>query len=66
MKSSPQGIIEILHSISNIKINEETSIKEIDFYFNSSTEPMTASEFIPDSFTRQLCELIENYLIGKE
>lgn len=58
-KHSPEKIVEILHSIDKITINDE-----VDFWFKDNDKhPESLHGFHYGSFTRCLMELIESYLI---
>lgn len=59
MKQSPKEIIEILHSIEKLSVEDG----ELDTWFKDTEFPMVTREFIPESFTRQLLDLIEGYLL---
>ena len=59
-KHSPQKIVEILHSIKELSVKDG----ELDVLFIDSTSGWESiSGFIPESFTRQLLELIEGHLL---
>lgn len=61
-KFSPEDIVDILHSVSRLSIEDG----ELDAFFDDSQEPMGIREFIPSSFTRQLLELIERHLLDEQ
>ena len=59
---SPEKIVEILHSITKVSLDESL---ELDTWFdgkvgNGDIEGING--FIPNSFTRELLELIEKHL----
>ncbi len=56
---SPGLIVNILHSISKLKIDE---FGELEAWFDDSQYPEVSTGFIPGSFTRELLELIERHL----
>jgi hypothetical protein len=55
---SPEKIVEILHSITKLELNE---VGELETWFDSSY-PEVARSFVLGSFTRELLELIESHL----
>ena len=59
MKHSPEKIVEILHSIKNFSIEDG----ELDTWFEDSQYFEGIRGFIPNSFTRDLLELIERHLL---
>ena len=63
-KHTPEQIVEILHSINRLSV--ENKAKELDTWFTNSSYPEYPEgirSFIPGSFTRRLLELIEDYLL---
>lgn len=57
-KRTPEEIVKILHSISEIRVtNEDTEV-----FFDDSPIAESISGFERGSFTRQLLEFIEEYL----
>lgn len=56
---NPQNIIDILHSIKKITIDE---CHQMVVKFNDSHEEFTSSEFVPETFTKELLNLIERHL----
>ena len=61
-KHTPEEIVQILHSISKLS----TKDKELDTWFGNEPHASGIHSFVPESFTRQLLELIEDYLLGDE
>lgn len=59
VKRTPKEIVAILHSISSLDIVDD----ELEVYFDDDKYQSKITGFIPDSFTRQLLELIEDYLL---
>lgn len=59
MKHSPEKIVEILHSIKKFSIEDG----ELDTWFEDSQYPEGIRGFMPNSFTRDLLELIERHLL---
>lgn len=62
MSKTPQDILNILHSITKLHTIEDG---QLDTYFDNSEEAMGISEFVSDSFTRELLELIEYHLLNE-
>lgn len=59
---SPEDIVKILHSFT--KITVDIPCDDIECYFDDCTVPMVSREFLKDSFTRDLIELIGWHLLG--
>ena len=58
-KHTPEKIVKILHSIKILSVKDG----ELDVCFDKDCYFSGISGFIPGSFTRQLLELIEDYLL---
>jgi hypothetical protein len=56
---SPEKIVEILHSITKLNIDE---FGELEVWFDDIQYPSVSAAFIPGSFTRELLELIAEHL----
>ncbi len=59
-KKKPEDIVKILHSITELSIANG----ELDVWFDKNPNPSSPSSFVPESFTRDLLELIELHLLG--
>lgn len=59
-KKSPEEIVQILHSIKTLIIEDG----ELDTWFQDSTCGEGIRGFIPGSFIRELLELIEDHLLN--
>jgi len=62
MKKSSEEIITILTSLTKVSINDG----ELDVYFDGSDEACGVREFLPGSFTRELLEFIQDYMLESE
>jgi hypothetical protein len=62
MRKTPEEIIKVLHSITKVKIDQG----ELDTWFDDDTIPSGIRGFIPNSFTRELLELIEVHLLEED
>lgn len=60
-KHSPEKIVEILHSIVKLEMDGN----ELNVYFDGDENVNVANSFLPQSFTRELLELIEDHLAGR-
>jgi len=61
MKKTPEEIVEILHSITKVSIEDG----ELILRQYSDQYPACIRSFIPGSFTHQLLKMIEDYLLGE-
>lgn len=59
MKHTPETIIQVLHSITEVKLNSDG---EVDAWFDGEADASGKREFEYGSFTRELLELIEEHL----
>lgn len=59
-KLTPEYILQILHSFTKIQVVDN----EVEVLFGECTAPMASIEFISNTFTKDLIELIEYHLIG--
>lgn len=61
MNKTPEDILKILHSITKLSVEDG----ELDTYFDNSQQAEGIRSFQPDSFTRELLELIEYHLLNE-
>jgi hypothetical protein len=58
-RQSPEAIVGILHSITKLKLDK---VGDLDVWFDNGEHPEGIRSFVPGSFTKELLELIEEYL----
>jgi len=62
VKKTPEEIVEVLHSITRLSVKDG----ELDVWFEGDPYVNGIRGFIPQSFTRELLELIEDHLLTNE